>query len=121
MATKALFLKIKIKSLAAEAKIIRKEENKSKYFRGELEVHRKGTVRSECRHTLIAYGFLRDRPYAIVEPACKAKIDWDKVEAMVKRYGVCWTDDLSTDTWRQEIAKQEARFKIWKKSAAPVG
>lgn len=82
-------LKIKIKSLAAEAKIIRKEEKraKSQSIRESLYRHRIDVVRYEARHTNIAYGFLRGRTYAQIEANPKTPPNWDKVRKMVEKYG----------------------------------
>lgn len=80
------FLKVKIKSLSAEAQIIRKEENKAKasfrWLKGvqgaedeyqvtqnlynSLRDHRLG-FRPDLRSTYLAYGFLRGRAYREVE------------------------------------------------------
>lgn len=79
------FLKIKIKSLAAEAKIIKLEEQKWKPIRlkkvhendnepnephpffWSLRHHRLYEVRTECRAALLAYGYLRGRTYKQIE------------------------------------------------------
>jgi hypothetical protein len=83
------FLKIKIMSLAAEARIIRAEERKwprERDFpleqrqepgtkarwstRAGLAGHRRVAVRSEARYALIAYGYLRGMAYRRIEPGC---------------------------------------------------
>lgn len=99
-------LKIKIKSLAAEARLIRHEENKRKRFIVAMEAkdpaatahareewlsvkaHRRGGVRSEARHSLLAYGFLRGRAYAQLESKCHPgnEPNWDYVEKMLRRF-----------------------------------
>ncbi len=64
-------LKIKIKSLAAESRIIRLEEKKWRGghpMRISLWDHRVKAVRNEARAALLAYGFLRGRTYRQVEP-----------------------------------------------------
>lgn len=131
-----VYLKIKLKSLAAEATMIRKEERRQnigtrgrkrirrllagkvrpykdsnetitrteaerkrllwrlkpptekamKAFWG-LRHHRIEVVRVEYRATLLAYGFLRGRPYIMLEPNAKTQPNWSKVEDMVRRYG----------------------------------
>jgi len=83
------YLKVKIKSLATEAKIIREETKRARRWsikRG-LYHHRIGIVRNEARHTLIAYGFLRDKDYRTMEPNAKEAPDWTKVRKMVEKYG----------------------------------
>jgi len=67
-----IYLKVKIKSLAAEARIIRHEEAKARKWKNTalrvgLAGHRRGIVRSAARHTHLAYGFLRGRPYKAME------------------------------------------------------
>lgn len=68
--TGQLYLKIKIKSLAAEAKIIRKEEKNKKYLplhRESIYRHRIDVVRREARVSLIAYACIRNKPYSSLE------------------------------------------------------
>lgn len=79
-------LKVKIKSLAAEARIIRHQERRSKgILRNELHEHRIGIVRSESRHSHLAYAILRGRPSP--ERTCKSRPDFEKVSKMTKRFG----------------------------------
>lgn len=88
-----VFLKIKIKSLAAEASIIRRETNR--FTRGdnpvrlELYAHRVFVVRPESRSAGLAYGFLRGRAYEQMETKVhnKAYPDWKRIEALVQKYG----------------------------------
>lgn len=65
------YLKVKIKSLAEEAKIIRKEELKARGYNPELRrglyEHRIKPVGSESRAAFIAYGFLRGKKYSEIE------------------------------------------------------
>lgn len=99
-------LKIKLKSLAAEAVIIRNEELKARYskrpevqeLREEMHKHRVKDLREESRATLLAYSFIRGKKYRDIE----GRSDWgdtdpyvmqqwasrmDKVRAMVNKYG----------------------------------
>ena len=102
-----VFLKVKIKSLAAEARIIKREEQKrrkawrsvtraetkketGRQARG-LREHRIGQVRPESRCALVAYGFLRGRPYKVVENSAKSEPDWDRVQRLIEKFG---TDDV---------------------------
>lgn len=61
------FLRVKIKSLAEEAKIIKLEEKRNKKAREELYLHRINVVRTEARATLLAYGFIKNKPYRLIE------------------------------------------------------
>lgn len=81
-------LKIKIKSLAAEARIIRKEEKKTfGTLRNELHDHRVKDVRWVARHAHIAYGLIRGRAYERMEQKAKHEPNWKEVERLCKKYG----------------------------------
>lgn len=81
-------LKIKIKSLAEEAKIIRKEERKTKgQLREELYRHRIDVVRAVSRDSLIAYGLIRGKTMDQIEPNRKSEPNWDAIDKMLKKYG----------------------------------
>jgi hypothetical protein len=114
------YLKVKIKSLAEEAKIIRNEERKATGEKREgLYLHRIGTVRKAARHTLLAYGFLRGRKYRQMEAKCEASPMWPEVFKMVVKYGL---QDYGWKIWKrgeQEVAKEELlkRFEEWKSEA----
>ena len=87
------YLKVKIKSLAEEARIIRKEEQKAlrkaSYHRRKqdetqtneaynlyynLKLHRHHPVGTESRAALIAYGYLRGLKYSQIEKPKNAMI-----------------------------------------------
>ena len=84
-------LKIKLKSLAAEARIIRKEELKNKgkwaWQAESFHVHRTQHLRPITRATHVAYGLLRELEYLQIEPTTKSQPDWSKVRSMVAKYG----------------------------------
>lgn len=93
-----VFLKIKLKSLAAESRIIRHEERKSyDKQRCRLHEHRVGEVRREARATHLAYGFLRGVPRLSIERKAKTEPDWDKIRRMAGRYG----DASKFGEWQQ--------------------
>src|SRR5271168_5421761 len=99
------YLKIKIKSLAAEAVIIKQEERKWKavrqVFTGDNDVsinaphqmffnlryHRLFEVRTECRAAILAYGYLRGRTYQSIEAKCYQGPNWARVKELVSKYG----------------------------------
>ena len=87
----SVYLKIKLKSLAAEARIIRAQERKTKgqwnATRESLYRHRIDVVRKVSRETHLAYGFLRGRTYEQMERSCYSPPDWKAVEKMVEKYG----------------------------------
>ena len=92
-----IYLKMKIMSLAAEARIIRTEEKK---WPGEhdarLGLHRHliHEVRPEARHALLAYGFLRGRDYRHLEFKAARAPDWDRVQKLVEKFGAATKADL---------------------------
>lgn len=91
------FLKIKLKSLMAESKIIRREEARTldRELRESMHRHRVIDVRHETRCTQLAYALLRGHPYNRIEtrrPAGVGRnttpIDFKKVAAMLRRYAL---------------------------------
>ena len=85
------YLKIKVMSLAAEARIIRKEEKKwpgPSGVRTGLRLHRINDVRSEARAALLAYGFIRGRRYAVLENQGTKGVPLRRVATLAARYGV---------------------------------
>lgn len=91
--TRIPMLRVKIRSLAEEAKIIRHEELRHPKQRAELHRHRTFDVREEARAAHIAYGFLRGRTYHQIEKSCKSSPNWDRVQKLVEKYGVARWDD----------------------------
>lgn len=100
------YLKIKIKNLADEAWDIRHEEKKFKGWKRfcertndpkleeatntfwGLRNHRKDVVRPEARAALVAYGFIRELPYRVVENPAKDNIpDMQRVYTIAHKYG----------------------------------
>jgi hypothetical protein len=117
MSDKRVYLKVKVKSLAAEALIIRKEEKKNTKVDPELgcnpirmglKDHRKGVVRWEARHALLAYGFIRGRAYRQIEPSGSGSFDVDKVWRMIEKYS-------------EKNADQKELFNIWKELGKSEG
>ena len=99
-------LKIKIKTLAAEASIIRhatlKAKKRVRWAKDQMEGaatlqaikernslidHRRLVVRPEARHSLLAYGFMRGTPYKAMERTCHEGPDWIRVATLVTRFG----------------------------------
>ena len=103
------YLKVKIISLADEARTIRREEKKAKAD-GETELliglmdHRKGPVRYEARSSLLAYGYLRGIPYRVMERKCREEPDWKRVIGLAKKFGSGWDEDRDVNfkNWREK-------------------
>src|SRR5665213_2472358 len=84
------FLKVNLLSLMAESRIIKQQERKHKdgsAVRTGLKLHRIRDVRSETRSAFIAYGYLRGRTYAQVEPNPKTEPNWARVGDKVAKFG----------------------------------
>lgn len=91
-AKRITYLKVKIKSLAIEAQIIRKEENKCIAFCDEetyygLIDHRKKHIRPISREANIAYGFLRGMPYHKIEVNPKTEPNWEAIDKNCMNFG----------------------------------
>lgn len=106
-----MYLKVKIKSLAEEARIIRKEESRAKTpeLKQSLKYHRKWDVRNEARATLVAYGYLRGKKLCEIEPNMKnfrffVLYIEPRVKAMVDKYGT---------------PEQKTAYPEWKKANLP--
>lgn len=84
-----LFLKVKLKSLAAESKIIRDLERRCPPHRTALREHRLFVVRKATRNTHLAYGYLRGLTYDQIECNPRSWPNWREVERMAMQYGCC--------------------------------
>lgn len=81
-------LRIKVNSLAAEARIIRRAERKAwGELRNELTLHRRGVVRVAARETHLALGLIKGRTIQQMERKAFRPPDWKAVEKMVRKYG----------------------------------
>lgn len=117
-----IYLKVKIASLADEARIIRRYErralkslrrtrnwpealpwDKQKTFFG-LRQHRIWDVRREARSSCLAYGFLRGHTYRQLEAKCYTAPDWKRIEKLIERYGEGDKRDLAQrfSEWKSE-------------------
>jgi hypothetical protein len=114
--TMKIYLKIKIMSLAAEARTIRKEERKwpgPSDARQGLHRHRVIDVRRECRVANLAYAFLRGRSYRALEAKCYEEPNWQRVAELVRKFGQTGLppDDIrkALKDWITLDAKMEQR------------
>lgn len=95
-------LKVKIKSLAEESRIIRLEERRALVFGHPSKVrekyrddglylslreHRVKDVRVEQRSSLLAYAFLRGKSYNGCEPKASKPVDVGRVRQLVEKFG----------------------------------
>jgi len=101
------YLRVKLKSLAEEARIIRVEEKRANLARdyelqGCLRWHRIDIVRKASRETLLAYQYLRGIPYSVVEKEGSEEPNWKSVLSMIRRYGnypLDRTEQPDIDRW----------------------
>lgn len=94
-------LKVKIKSLAEEARIIKKEEKRNPHLQNYLYRHRIDVVRREARNSLLAYAIIRGKAYNDVETNPQSPPNWLAIEAMVKKYGTCYAIDYNRAYWEK--------------------
>jgi hypothetical protein len=81
-------LRVNIKSLTAEAKIIRQESRRAgPGYRESLVLHRRGRLREEARYTHLALAYLRGRTHKQAEGGCKLDLDVPKLLDKLKRSG----------------------------------
>jgi len=97
------YLRVKLKSLAEEARIIRLEEQRANQHRdfqlqNNLREHRIGKVRTAARETLLAYQYLRGKSYLSCESINSIPPNWKNVETMVRRYGD-WQIKFDSTEW----------------------
>lgn len=117
------YLKVKVKSLAEEARIIRREEHAAKRqyrwaknqqgaeeiyteahntFWG-LRHHRTYDVRNEARAAHIAYGYLRGLEYSMIEtpevPLNPNGFMCDRIVKLVNKYGKKSITNANLETW----------------------
>ena len=88
MDERLIHLRIKIKSLADEAKTIRSEANKTTgMVKWGLNHHRTTVVRNYTRKNLLAYGLLIGIPYQVMERRCYEAPDLTAVANLAMRFG----------------------------------
>ena len=81
-------LRVKVKSLSEEARIIRREEQKTRgTLRAQLAEHRRGVLRREARAAHLAYGFILGRSLREMEALRHTEPDWTKIERLCRAYG----------------------------------
>lgn len=106
MINKKLGLKVKVKHLAEESRIIRKEEKQNAGdTRDWLYLHRILGVRPECRATHIAYAFAKGTALKKIEkyPEQIPTQVWKRVTMMVKKYS-----DKSSEEFKNWIGSSIA-------------
>jgi hypothetical protein len=112
MEERTIHLKIKVRSIADEARSIRQEARKeSGMVKWGLNHHRTTVVMVHARHNLLAYGVLRGIPYRRMEEKCREAPDFSLVESITKRFGA------SEETISYWVDEAEAHISLKKKVA----
>lgn len=96
MKDRRVMLKVKVKSLAEEARIIRMEERRTRgELKDELTAHRREVVRWHARTSHVAYGLTKGVPLEKIEqPKLKRTEEfWKAVRTMVQKYGPLDADE----------------------------
>lgn len=110
MEERTIHLKVKVLSLAAEARIIRRQAKRAKgMVKWRLNQHRTEVVRDHSRHNLLAYGILRGVPYRKMEQKCSEKPDFDRVSSIAKRFGA---SDAQVRLWMIDAKDEELQEKV---------
>jgi hypothetical protein len=79
--------RVNVKSLAAEAKIIRKEERRcGSVYRNLLSHHRRTRLREEARYAHLALAYLRGRAYRTIEAQKGNSPDAKRLAEKIKRH-----------------------------------
>jgi hypothetical protein len=110
-------LRVKIKSLAAESLIIKREMLRFRTtdpYRERLHLHRVHDGRDEQRATLVAYGFLNGLYYWQIEESAYKEPKWDRVAAMVKKYGTEGTAEervAALQEWRKTYRDNRGMYR----------
>lgn len=82
-------LRCNVKSLSAEAKLIRYEEKRAGLvYCSALREHRVRELREESRYSLLALAFYRGKPRSCVEPGANSPIDFFRLRKKVSKYGI---------------------------------
>ena len=95
-------LRVNIKSLAAESKIIKKEIRKTSntQIKNELHLHRISKVKTEARAANLALAAVRNIEYNVVESkATKTQPNWNRVKEKFLLH-TCGPKNLCSETKR---------------------
>lgn len=123
-----VFLRVKIKSLTEEARIIRHETRRAKARKrmervqrialvNALTDHRRVGLRVAARRTFIAYGYLRGREYLKIEHENSRELsgtDWREIARMVVKYGSGGNDVYQPP---EALKQAEEKLRLWWKVA----
>ena len=131
------FLQIKIASLAAEARLIKRIERaykrrsktsvaeypeqatSSREIWLDLQKHRKMDVRPESRCANLAYGYIRLKPYSALESKCWEKPDWERTAEIVLKFDSLLANPLGNSSRKEKVAFIKERLEEWESASFP--
>jgi|GEM_PF-3115164 len=99
--------RVNVKSLAAEAAIIREEAARHKLtgeHKESLHRHRRGRLRREARYAQLAYAFLRGRKYREVEQKVRYGNEPNRITLAKKISRFQYTDEVTVGRWLARTA-----------------
>lgn len=80
-------LRVNVKSLSAEARIIRQEEKRADImYAFELHDHRVRRLREESRYAQLALGYIRGRTYSRCEQSAKKKVNLNTLQKKITKF-----------------------------------
>lgn len=91
-------LRCRVKSLAEEARMTRKEEQRaSLMYSGILRHHRIDKTRENARYAQLALAFVRGRPYCKVEGEYNKGVSLSRLSKEVRDYASCCFTNIESD------------------------
>lgn len=109
-------LRVKIKSLAAEALIIRAEERRVAFpmSKTNLANPRRVEVGGEARSAILAYRCIRGKSYSSTEAPWSSEPDWKRIKTLARKYGARFDlSDLTRHELEDKIREDDLRIEIW--------
>ena len=102
-----LAARVNVKSLAAEARIIREEAVRRSLtgkYKDALQSHRRGRLRHEARYAQLAYAFLRGRGYRQAEQKVRRGNEPDHMMLTRKICRFRYVDSVTVGKWLSRTA-----------------
>ena len=100
-------LRVNVKSLASEARIIRGEvkRERNRFARDMLREHRVGVLRKAARTAQLALAAVRGQNYRKVERSARREPDWKSIEEKIKRHCLHPAHKMDGIAWIEEARK----------------
>jgi len=100
-------LRCRVKSLAEEARMFRKEENRASLMYSEsLRSHRIDTLRRNARYAQLALAFVRGRPYRDIENEYNKGVLVGRLALEIREYAPCVVANMEAEIFAWLTGKQ---------------